>query len=79
MRGFGKCFGAVEAGRQAVELATVRHKQGKASYYEVLEAQEQLFRAEDALARIRGRAPACGRSTLQSPGRRLVAQRLRVS
>ena len=34
---------AVEAGRQAVELATVRYKEGKASYYEVLEAQQQLF------------------------------------
>ena len=43
---------AVEAGRQAVELATVRYKEGKASYYEVLEAQQQLFPAENTLSRI---------------------------
>jgi outer membrane protein, multidrug efflux system len=43
---------AVEAGRQAVELATVRYKEGKASYYEVLEAQQQLFPAENTLARF---------------------------
>ena len=43
---------AVEAGRQAVELATVRYKEGKASYYEVLEAQQQLYPAENALAHI---------------------------
>ena len=43
---------AVEAGRQAVELATVRYKEGKASYYEVLEAQQQLFPAENTLSRL---------------------------
>jgi multidrug efflux system outer membrane protein len=43
---------AVEAGRQAVELATARYKEGKASYYEVLEAQQQLFPAENTLSRI---------------------------
>jgi multidrug efflux system outer membrane protein len=43
---------AVEAGRAAVALATVRYKEGKASYYEVLEAQQQLFPAENALSRI---------------------------
>jgi multidrug efflux system outer membrane protein len=43
---------AVEAGRQAVELATARYREGKASYYEVLEAQQQLFPAENALSRI---------------------------
>jgi multidrug efflux system outer membrane protein len=43
---------AVGAGRQAVELATVRYKEGKASYYEVLEAQQQLFPAENTLSRI---------------------------
>lgn len=45
---------AVEAGHQAVELATARYKEGKASYYEVLEAQQQLFPAENALSRIEG-------------------------
>lgn len=43
---------AVGAGRQAVELATERYKEGKASYYEVLEAQQQLFPAENSLSRI---------------------------
>lgn len=43
---------AVEAGRQAVELAMVRYREGKARYYEVLEAQQQLFPAENALSRI---------------------------
>jgi multidrug efflux system outer membrane protein len=43
---------AVEAGRRAVELATVRYKEGKASYYEVLEAQQQLFPAENTLSRL---------------------------
>jgi multidrug efflux system outer membrane protein len=43
---------AVEAGREAVELATARFKEGKASYYEVLEAQQQLFPAENTLSRL---------------------------
>jgi multidrug efflux system outer membrane protein len=43
---------AVGAGREAVELATVRYKEGKASYYEVLEAQHQLYPAENSLSRI---------------------------
>jgi multidrug efflux system outer membrane protein len=43
---------AVGAGRQAVELATTRYKEGKASYYEVLEAQQQLYPAENTLSRI---------------------------
>ena len=34
---------AVGAGRDAVSVATDRYKEGKASYYEVLEAQQQLF------------------------------------
>jgi outer membrane protein, multidrug efflux system len=45
---------AVEAGRQAVDLSTARYKEGKASYYEVLEAQQQLYPAENALSRIEG-------------------------
>ena len=43
---------AVGAGRQAVELASTRYQEGKASYYEVLEAQQQLFPAENTLSRI---------------------------
>jgi multidrug efflux system outer membrane protein len=43
---------AVNAGRDAVATSTDRYKEGKASYYEVLEAQQQLFPAENALSRI---------------------------
>lgn len=43
---------AVNAGRDAVAVATDRYKEGKASYYEVLEAQQQLFPAENALSEI---------------------------
>jgi multidrug efflux system outer membrane protein len=43
---------AVNAGREAVATATDRYKEGKASYYEVLEAQQQLFPAENALSNI---------------------------
>jgi multidrug efflux system outer membrane protein len=43
---------AVDAGRDAVELATARYKEGKASYYEVLEAQQQLYPAENSLSQI---------------------------
>jgi multidrug efflux system outer membrane protein len=43
---------AVDAGRQAVAVATDRYKEGRASYYEVLEAQQQLYPAENALSRI---------------------------
>jgi multidrug efflux system outer membrane protein len=43
---------AVTAGRDAVAVATDRYQEGKASYYEVLEAQQQLFPAENALSHI---------------------------
>jgi multidrug efflux system outer membrane protein len=43
---------AVAAGVQAVELSNLRYKEGKASYYEVLEAQQQLFPAENTLSRL---------------------------
>jgi multidrug efflux system outer membrane protein len=42
----------VAAGRQAVAIATERYRDGKASYYEVLEAQQQLFPAENVLSQI---------------------------
>lgn len=41
----------VTALQDAVRLATIRYTGGLASYYEVLEAQQQLFPAENALAR----------------------------
>ncbi len=36
--------------KEAVDLALLRYKVGKASYFEVLEAEQLLFPAEDALA-----------------------------
>jgi multidrug efflux system outer membrane protein len=43
---------AVDAGREAVAISMDRYKEGKASYYEVLEAQQQLFPAENVLSHI---------------------------
>ena len=43
---------AVEDYRAAVEVSNDRYRAGKASYYEVLEAQQQLFPAENALSQI---------------------------
>jgi len=37
-------------GRDAVAVSTGRYKEGNASYYEVLEAQQQLFPAENTLS-----------------------------
>lgn len=42
----------VAALRQSVELAMLRYRTGRSSYFEVLEAQQQLFPAEDELARV---------------------------
>ncbi|MGC4073171.1 MAG: efflux transporter outer membrane subunit [Nibricoccus sp.] len=42
---------AVQALTDAVEVSTQRYVNGKASYYEVLESQQELFPAENALAR----------------------------
>ncbi|HEY5078549.1 MAG TPA: efflux transporter outer membrane subunit, partial [Opitutaceae bacterium] len=44
---------AVVAYREAVELSTQRYKAGRASYFEVLQAQQLLFPAEDSLAKTR--------------------------
>ncbi len=41
---------AVAALKEASELATIRYTGGLATYFEVLEAQQQLFPAEDQLA-----------------------------
>ncbi len=38
--------------RESVRLATLRYTGGLATYYEVLEAQQQLFPAENALAQV---------------------------
>jgi multidrug efflux system outer membrane protein len=43
---------AVEAYREAVQVATDRYNAGKVSYYEVLEAQQQLFPSENVLSNI---------------------------
>ena len=44
---------AVRALEEAVEHATNRYRQGLANYFEVLEAQQQLYPAQNALAQIR--------------------------
>src|SRR5262249_27458537 len=41
---------AVDALRESVRLAILRYEGGLSSYFEVLEAQQQLFPAENALA-----------------------------
>ena len=45
---------AVNALEEAVEHATNRYRQGLAGYFEVLEAQQQLYPAQTTLAQIRG-------------------------
>jgi multidrug efflux system outer membrane protein len=42
--------GRVSALKEAVELAFLRYNAGRASYFEVLEAEQQLFPTQDALA-----------------------------
>ncbi|MFL6736117.1 MAG: efflux transporter outer membrane subunit [Sphingomonas sp.] len=42
----------VAASRQSIELSLERYHGGRASYFEVIEAQQQLFPAEDQLARV---------------------------
>ena len=42
--------GQVAALRDAVDLSLLRYNAGRASYFEVLEAEQLLFPAEDALA-----------------------------
>jgi outer membrane protein, multidrug efflux system len=44
---------SVKALAEAVEHATDRYKQGLANYFEVLEAQQQLYPAQNVLAQIR--------------------------
>jgi multidrug efflux system outer membrane protein len=44
---------SVKALAEAVDHATDRYKQGLASYFEVLEAQQQLYPAQNVLAQIR--------------------------
>ncbi|HEY2092815.1 MAG TPA: efflux transporter outer membrane subunit [Thermoanaerobaculia bacterium] len=44
---------AVESDREAVRLATLRYESGFSAYFEVLDAQEQLFTAETSAAQTR--------------------------
>ncbi len=44
---------SVKALQQAAEYAMDRYRQGFASYFEVLEAQQQLYPAQNVLAQIR--------------------------
>ncbi len=46
----GALEGQVASLREAVELSLLRYNAGRASYFEVLEAEQLLFPAEDALA-----------------------------
>ena len=62
----------VSALEQAVKLSSERYVAGKASYYEVLEAQQQLFPSQLNLARTRTRPIAGRRLPLQSARRRLA-------
>ena len=41
---------AVDAYRDAVAVSTQRYQAGKSSYFEVLEAEQELYPAENALA-----------------------------
>ena len=43
----------VQAYREAVRLASLRYRSGLSAYFEVLEAQQQLFPAEIGLAQTR--------------------------
>jgi multidrug efflux system outer membrane protein len=43
----------VKALKESVELSLLRYNVGRSSYFEVLEAEQQLFPAEDALAQTR--------------------------
>jgi multidrug efflux system outer membrane protein len=44
---------SVAAYREAVRLSTMRYSAGLSSYFEVLDAQEQLFPAENTLSQVR--------------------------
>ncbi|HEX3109798.1 MAG TPA: TolC family protein, partial [Thermoanaerobaculia bacterium] len=44
---------AVDSDREAVRLATLRYESGFSAYFEVLDAQEQLFTAETSSAQTR--------------------------
>ena len=65
----------VEALQESVRLSTVRYTGGLASYYEVLEAQQQLFPAENTLARIELQSADRGRATVPRARRRLACGR----
>jgi multidrug efflux system outer membrane protein len=43
----------VDAYREAVSIANLRYESGMSSYFEVLDAMQQLFPAEQRLARVR--------------------------
>jgi len=42
----------IQALRHSIDLSMTRYRTGRASYFEVLEAQQQLFPTEDELARV---------------------------
>ena len=74
---------AVAALQEASDLATIRYTGGLATYFEVLEAQQQLFPAEDQLAQTQRdellavvRAVCSARRGLERRGPARAAQRL---
>ena len=50
--------------REAVDLSLLRYNAGRASYFEVLEAEQLLFPAEDALAQTQRDQTSCGRQSV---------------
>ena len=69
---------AVRALEEAVGHATDRYRQGLASYYEVLEAQQQLYPAQTTLAQIRRSRLHDLRPALQGARWRLEPERCAV-
>ena len=68
----------VEALKESVDLSIARYNAGRASYFEVLEAQQQLFPSESALGPNATRSAARGGQSVQGARRRVEPQRQRV-
>ena len=69
---------AVRAGEESVELSLTRFREGLSSYYEVLEAQQQLFPAQSALAQTELESEAGDCPAIQGAGRRMESDGCRV-
>ena len=64
---------AVNAYEEAVQVAGQRYTAGQANYYELLQEQQLLFPAENALTQTEPQSAPGHRPTLQRPRRRLGA------